>query len=144
MTWRTVVSWEVANLQLTADLKLENILLAVSAIYPRVVICDFGHAISYGDVLELTPKTEWEEGVRQLPQIGTASYIPPERLKAWLRPPQKLRGLAEDLPAIRAKDGQKAVSRRERLARKWFIEETNIDSWSLGGELFYACRLNSQ
>jgi len=102
--------------------------------YPRVVICDFGHSIDYQGMLEKTPKNEYEEAKRHIPQIGTASYIPPERLKMWLRPPPKLRGWGEDLPAIRGVDGKKGMSRRERLAYMWFAEEKNIDSWSLGGK----------
>lgn len=120
--------------QLTTDIKPENILLAVSAIYPRIVICDFGHSIDYEGMLANTPESEYQAAVRVVPHIGTASYIPPERLKMWLRPPQKLNGWAEDLPSVRAKDGKKGMSRRERLAHMWLDEEKNIDSWSLGGE----------
>lgn len=106
----------------------------MSALYPRVVICDFGHSIDYNTMLEKTPKSEYEPAVRHVPHVGTASYISPERLKMWLRPPPKLRGWGEDLPAVRAKDGKAGMTRRERLARLWFDQEKSIDAWSLGGE----------
>lgn len=112
------------------DLKPENILLAVSAIYPRVVIGDFGHAISYETILDSVPGSEFTRVVREFPRIGTASYIPPERLKAWCRKGQGLSGHAEDVGTSR-KDG---LTRREKIARQWFTDEILLDAWALGGE----------
>ncbi|WOO84772.1 DNA damage response protein kinase DUN1 [Vanrija pseudolonga] len=117
------------------DLKPENILLAVSAIYPRVVIGDFGHAISYEAVLETVPESEFTNKRREFPRIGTASYIPPERLKAWARPERGAgcSGLAETVGTSR--DG---LTRRERIANKWFTEELRLDAWALGVTLYTA------
>lgn len=58
--------------------------------------------------------------------IGTFGFIPPERLKMWLRGPRgrTMRGVYEDV-------GRKM---REVVARRWFEEEALIDAWSLGGE----------
>jgi hypothetical protein len=102
--------------------------------YPRVVIGDFGHAIDYQGLLEKTPKSDHEALKREVPHIGTSSFMPPERIKMWLRPPGTLKGMFEDLPAVRGKDGKTAMTRRQRLAYMWLNEEKNIDSWGLGGE----------
>lgn len=129
--WLIVVS-PTLRLHLTSDIKLENILLSVSTVFPRVVIGDFGYAITYEDVYEMTPKSDDDSGSRKLPIVGTTAYVPPERLKRWLRPRGGLRGMVEDVPRKRDAHGR-LLTRREVIAEGWFAEETKIDSWALGG-----------
>jgi hypothetical protein len=55
---------------------------------------------------------------------GTIINLPPERLKAFSRT-VKTGGLGESL------HGQ---NRKEKIGKKWFEEEMQLDIWGLGGE----------
>ncbi|ORX35887.1 kinase-like domain-containing protein [Kockovaella imperatae] len=109
------------------DIKPENILLAVSDAYPKVVITDFGHAISETQLLELIPLNPDEFCARIYPVTGTIEYLPRERLIALLRPPRGVQGTLEEV-------GIGWAEKRNQIAGKWLEEEFALDSWALGCE----------
>jgi hypothetical protein len=63
--------------------------------------------------------------IRHYDVAGTITSLSPERLRAFSRP-TKTAGLGESLHGI---------NRRNKIGRKWFEEEMQLDHWALGGKL---------
>jgi serine/threonine protein kinase len=118
----------VAEVELIqSDIKPENLLLHTRAAFPRLLVADFGHAVTLDELKSTVPSSIEAQGKsRSYERVGTCAYLPPERLQAFYRGRKRsLNGLGE------SSHGQK---RRNLVAESWFKEEILIDVWSLGGE----------
>lgn len=111
------------------DIKPENILLYTSGAYPRIVIADFGGAITYEEFLASIPANQ-QDGKRVYSKCGTNCYLPPEYLRNIQRGKGGGSGTTESIRG-------KREDRRRTLARGWFEEEVQIDIYSAGRELCY-------
>ncbi|KAL7419039.1 40s ribosomal protein L44e [Cryptotrichosporon argae] len=108
------------------DIKTENVLVHIAAAYPRILLGDFGYAIALYNILEAIPLSTTAQLHRAGTAAGTMQYVPPERLKAWLRP-QSVRSFGECLSPAR---------RRAHAARSWLDEDIKGDIWALGVVLY--------